>query len=84
MTEFFDKLKKGMDIENVPQAKEPPGAPEADLTSTIQEPEPIEEKPVKKGDVKKKTARKKKEKPKKPLEEKKIKVKQTIPNIISI
>ena len=89
MTEFFDKLKKGMDIENVPQAKfetrpieetpqveEPSSTPEADLTSTIQEPEPIEEKPVKKRPVKKKTTRKKKEKPKKPLEEKKIKVKQ--------
>lgn len=84
MTEFFDKLKKGMDIENIPKTEKPvqeesSDIQEADLISSAQEPALVEEKPVKKKTVKKKVVKKKKEKPKKSLEEKKIKVKQESP-----
>lgn len=82
MTEFFDKLKRGMNIENEEPMKEPTEeGPEAVLTSAPQEPEPIEDQP--KADppragkpAKKRASRKKKADTKKPLEEKKIKVKQ--------
>lgn len=62
-TEFFEKLKKGMDAE---------AKPEVVLTSTEQISEP---EPVKKKTTKKKTTRKKKAE-KKPQAEKKIEVKQ--------
>ncbi len=80
MTEFFDKLKKGMDIENTPQAdfetKAIEEEPEAVLTSLPYQPENVEKKPAPKKTVKKKTASKKKAPTKKPAEEKKIKVRQ--------
>jgi len=91
MTEFFDKLKKGMNIETKaieeenPLAEEPGDNPEAVLTSIPEQPadaessgEAKEEKPARKKTAKKKITRKKTTKApaEKPLEEKKIKVKQ--------